>query len=396
MKLYKSNTDKELFYYFNAKGEKRWMFRHRYYDTLGKRREKSRQGFTKEKEAYKALLEVKTKILNGSVKQVQNDKITISEWLDIWYESNKHEWKVSTRNQRKNAIKNHMKPLIGHYKLTELDKSTYKREFINALLNKKGFEPTTVTLYHSLFKVAINSAVEDEIIPRNRFRKIIIEDNRTLDNFLLPKDLIKLLNVAKDEENITNYTSLLLLSYTGLRRGEMMGLKWKDIDFKKGTLTVERTRDSFGTRSPKTKRSYRTILVDAIVIKQLKNYLKWCKIISLAFGKRISKESYVFISYQTGCPVSDNTLQESLSRSLKKAKVKKITIHGLRHTHATILISKRIPVRTIADRLGNTPQMIYDVYGHSFKELEKESVDAFNDSLKNNRDDFGGDSGGES
>lgn len=79
--------------------------------------------------------------------------------------------------------------------------------------------------------------------------------------------------------------------------------------------------------------------------------------------------------------MTDNTIKTSVDRVIKKAGSKQITPHGLRHTHATILIGQRIHPKVIADRLGNTPQMILNVYSHSFKELEKESVQAFEQAL---------------
>lgn len=91
MKLYKSKKDNELFYYFNAKKEK-----HRYYDKNNKRKEKSRQGFKTENEAYRALLEVKTGIISGETKKVENSNLTVAEWLDTWFDSYKNQWKITT------------------------------------------------------------------------------------------------------------------------------------------------------------------------------------------------------------------------------------------------------------------------------------------------------------
>ena len=388
LKLYKTKKDPELYYYFNAKKEKRWMYRHRYYDSLGDRREKSKQGFESENEAYRVLLEIKSQILNGEVKRVENSNLTVSEWLDIWYETNKDDWEITTREQREDAIKHQMKPLLGKYNLVELDKSTYKRVYINKLLKK--YKPGTVALFHRLFKVAINAAVDDEIIPRNRFNKISIEQGEKAENFLTATELNKLLATTKKFENDTNYTLILLIAYTGLRRGEAYGLTWKNINFKQKTLTVERTKDNKGVRTPKTKNSYRTILIDNLLVKQLETYKKWCKETLFSFGKRLSVNDFVFISYQTGEPLTDNTIKYSLERMIKKAKIKRITPHGLRHTHATLLIGQRIPVTIIANRLGNTPQMIFDIYSHSFIELEEESVAAFTDSLNTVGGGFGG------
>ncbi|NPC94824.1 site-specific integrase [Bacillus sp. WMMC1349] len=388
MKLFKSKKDKDLYYYFNAKNEKRWCYRYRYYDALGKRREKNKQGFKSENEAYRALLEVKTTTLNGEVKQVENSNITVSEWLDIWYETHKNEWKISSQKQRENAIKQQMKPLLGKYKLSKLDKATYKRVYINELLEK--YEPSTVQLFHRLFKIAINAAVDNEILPRNRFNKITIPEKKVKENFLTADELKKFLLAAKELENITNYTLILLLAHTGLRRGEALGLTWGNLNLEDKTITVERTRDEKGVRTPKTKNSYRTILIDEALLNQLKAYHAWCKEILFSFGFGFSDSNYIFISYKTGKPLAQNIIKYGIDRIVQKTKCKKITAHGLRHTHATILLSQRIPIKVIADRLGNTPQMILDIYGHTFKDLEEESVQAFEYAMTSTGGGFGG------
>lgn len=95
------------------------------------------------------------------------------------------------------------------------------------------------------------------------------------------------------------------------------------------------------------------------------------------YGSHLQNDDFIFISPISGKPVSDHTLQYCFRSLCKKTGLKQVSPHGLRHTHATILISQRIPVKTIADRLGNTPQMVLNIYGHSFKELEEESVQAF-------------------
>jgi integrase len=385
-KLIKSNKDPELYYYYNAKNEKLWAFRHRYYDSLGKRKEKKKRSFKTEKEAYRALLEVKAATINGEIKQVDYSNISIGNWFETWYETHQNEWSVSTRTQREVFIRKQLKPLLGHYKLQKLDKTTYKRVFINELL-MIGYKKATVELFHRLFKIGINAAVDDEILSRNRFTKITISNKDTDpeenigDNFLIARDLNILLEAGKKYENITNFSLLQLLSYTGLRRGEGCGLKWNDINFEEKKLTVVRTRDNKGARPPKTKNSYRTILIDDTVIEQLKRYRKWCKETLLSFGKHLKDDDFIFISYQTGNPITDGTILYALRRLLNKTALKYITPHGLRHTHATILIGKGVNAKVIAERLGNTPAMIWDIYGHVFEELEEESVSLFSESL---------------
>ncbi|KNE22442.1 site-specific integrase [Virgibacillus pantothenticus] len=379
MKLYNSKKDKELYYYFNAKKEKLWCYRHRYYDALGKRREKYKQGFKSEDEAYRELLDVKTNILNGNLRQVEKSNLTVAEWLDIWYETHKNEWKKSTKDHRKGVIKSRIKPLIGNYKLTQLDKTTYKRVFINKLLAR--MEPSTVQLLHRIFKAAINAAVDDEILDRNRFTKIKIQKEKKEDrNFLTPDELNIFLPAAKKYLSITSYTLTLLLTFTGFRKGEAFGLQWNDVCFKKKTITVNRTRDIHGIRTPKSEKSYRNIKVDDVLVNQLKTYQLWCKEIKLSLGSHLNEDDIIFIN-RDGRPCHDYILNRAFRNLFKKIGIKEITPHGLRHTHATILIGNRVPVIEIAERLGNSPQMIYNVYGHSFDKLENESVKGFTSSV---------------
>lgn len=383
MKMEKSNKDDHLFYYFNAKNEKRWCYRYRYYDEFGKRREASKQGFKSESEAYRMLLKVKSSILDGEIKEIESTNLTISKWFDIWMETNRDQWKTPTIKARVFTIENHIKPLLGNIKINNLDAATYKKKFINKLLDK--LTPSTVHAYHTIFKIGINAAVENEIIKKNRFKKVKIrKDNPStliVDNFYTAEQLSIFLEGAQALKSISHYTALLILASTGMRKGEALGLTWKDIDFNKFRITINKTRDYDGLRPPKTNNSYRTIKVGGKVINQLKLYQKWCKELKLSFGQPLKEEDFILISRTSGKPISPNSLNYAVNTVADNQKLKKITVHGLRHTHATILISKRIPVKVIADRLGNSPQMINDIYSHTFEELEIESVEVFEEAM---------------
>lgn len=392
MKLEKSSKDPELYYYFNAKGEKLWMYRHKYNDDTGKRREKKKSSFKTEKAALQALLEVKAATLRGETKRVEHDQLTVGEWLDIWYETHQNGWEISTRKHREMVNRKHLKPLLGKFKLQQLDKSTYKREFLNVL--EKKFMLSTVNSYHNLFKIAVNAAVDDEILARNRFKKMALlskEQEKQPDNYFTPAELKQFLQVANETENETNYTLLLTLAYTGVRKGEVMGLQWRNIDFANKTITVERTRDFNGARAPKTKNSYRTIPVSDLVIRQLQSYRKRCLETKLYHGISMKEDTLVFIS-SSGEPIHGSTPNYALKRVIAKTKLPMITIHGLRHTHCTFLLNKGADVKAIAERLGNTPKMIYEIYGHILEELENEMVDLFSRSL----DEVGAESGANS
>lgn len=171
-----------------------------------------------------------------------------------------------------------------------------------------------------------------------------------------------------------------------MRKGEACGLQWRNIDFLKNTITIERTKDDIGTSTPKTKNSYRKILVDRLVIDQLKKYQMWCKQIFLKNGKTFNDQLYVFINKYNNL-LHGAAIHKTFKDTMLKAGIlndngePKITFHGLRHTHATILLTSGQNVKTIAERLGNTSAMIYEIYGHVMKELEEQLMEVFSRSV---------------
>ncbi|MFF5993961.1 site-specific integrase [Lysinibacillus sp. KU-BSD001] len=381
MKLYKSVKENEVYYYFNSNNEKLWMFRHKYYDSTGKRKEKKKSGFQTEKAAIKALLEVKAQTLRGETKQLDYEKITVGEWLDIWYETNCSKWKVTTKIQRLGIIKNYLKPYVGHHKLQKLDRIIYQKSFINKLEGK--FKASTIRLWHTIFKIAINAAVDAEILSRNRFNRIALpadSDKESL-NYFTSDELATFLNDIQKNESLTNYMYFLVAAYTGMRKGEICGLQWKNINFNNQTVTIERTRDHKGIRLPKTKNSYRTILIDTDVMKQLEHYKTCCKEKLFSYGKKLNSDTFVFIN-DDAVPIFSNSPNHILKKSLKRTGLPKITVHGLRHTHCTLLLNEGRDAKVISERLGNTPEMIYKVYGHIMKQMEVDLVTAFSQSLE--------------
>ncbi len=361
------------------------MYRHKYEDILGKRKEKKKSGFETERAALKALLDVKSALLSGDTRQIEHEQMTVSQWVDIWYETYYRDWELTTRSNISDAVRLHIKPILGKYKLNKLTYSTYKGVFINTLLDD-GFSPNSVRLYHKYFMMVINSAVRDEILKENKFRSIKIKNDKSDNNFLTPNELIVFLKHAENIGNITEYTLTLLLVYSGIRKGEATGLKWRNIDFNNNTVTIKRTRDSKGPRSPKTTLSYRTIGLDPFVIKYLESYKKWCIKTKFSHGIPLSKDDYVFITGRSINGVGAtyiNCFFKKIYDFLKKEdiKLKRITPHGLRHTHATILIDALVPPGDVADRLGNTLEMIYKVYAHKFKKHNNETATAFGTQL---------------
>src|SRR5699024_2104950 len=154
-------------------------------------------------------------------------------------------WKISTLVSSEHIVNTHIKPIIGHYKLKKLTASIYEREFINKKLDD-GFKPNSVHRYHTLFKTAINFAVEEEILLRTRFTKIKIHKKEQLSHFHSPNELNTSQEHDKRTGNITECTMTLLPADYGMRKSKAFALKWHDVDFDNKTKTISHTRDHNG------------------------------------------------------------------------------------------------------------------------------------------------------
>lgn len=370
----------EYIYSYNTKGGKKWKYRYKYYTSLGERKEATKSGFTTEKSAYKALLEIQVKTVHGHTKEIEHSSMRVKEWAEIWYVTYENDWKVNTRIQRRDIINHQIVPLIGNLKISNLNVATYKRDFINELL--KNYKPSTVDLFHTIFMICLNAAVNNEILDKNRLSTIILPESKKKENYLNDEELHKFLAAAKETENITTYTLIVLLAYSGIRVGEALGLSEEDISFDNNFIAINRTRDGRGVHTPKTLRSNRKVRLDPVVMKQLKKYLYWVKKEKFRHGRIQKPNDFLFISYQTLNPLSSNSTSYLFKRVCKHAGIKHITPHGLRHTHATLLLKDGKPVISVAKRLGNSPSMIMNVYGHVLESMEDDLVDSFSDNLK--------------
>lgn len=120
----------------------------------------------------------------------------------------------------------------------------------------------------------MNAAVDGEILKRNRFREITIKKEEIpVEIFLTPAQLAVVIAAIKEENNPASYvTAALLFAHTGMRIGEALGVQWCDVDFENGTITIKHTRDCYGSRTPKTDNSYRTIAIPKVLIHELQKH----------------------------------------------------------------------------------------------------------------------------
>ncbi|MFC9538680.1 site-specific integrase [Lysinibacillus sp. NPDC056959] len=194
-------------------------------------------------------------------------------------------------------------------------------------------------------------------------------------NFLNEDDLKNLLQYLKNADDMTHTSLIWTIALTGMRKGEAAALHWKDINLKEGTINIYETRDYLGQREAKTKNSIRLVEIDKNLCSLLDAYRK--KVIEKKLEKGIqhSINDHVFVNLITLRPIGRGLAGTILNKAFENKIIsKKITPHGLRHTYATIMCARGVPIPIVAKMIGDTPNTVIEYYAHSMKDKEKEAV----------------------
>ncbi|MFI3162966.1 MAG: site-specific integrase [Bacillota bacterium] len=185
-----------------------------------------------------------------------------------------------------------------------------------------------------------------------------------------------------DDIRIKSAMSILLL--TGLRRGELCGLEWSDIDLVDKTISINRsvvTVKEFGTitESPKTETSKRTIAMSELLVETLAEYLKWYEETKTQLGDTWQDSNRLFVQWN-GSPIAPATIRNWLDKTLEKAGLDHITVHSLRHTNITMQISAGVPLVTVSGRAGHArTSTTTDIYSHFLKSSDRIAADALDE-----------------
>ena len=327
----------------------------------------------------KTQAEVKEK-LKTAIQETQSldfsktGQYTVGQWMDVWYENYaKIRVRPSSHQTYKGYIENHIKPNIGDIpleKLTTLDlQRLYKTLLANGRVDRleskgqpKGLSPKTVRNIHQILSSALKLAQEQRIILTNPAEGCALPKVEHGEMKTLPvEQLQSFLREAKDSGVFELYYLELA---TGLRRGELLGLKWEDIDLEHGDLRVRRQIARINGRvveAPlKTKNAYRTLPLAEDTISILKEQ-----------KKKVGNSPWVFPS-ATGGPISPDSVLHMLHRVLKRAGLPQVRFHDLRHTFATLALQNGVDIKTVSGMLGHfSAGFTLDTYAHVTTSAQK-------------------------
>jgi len=278
--------------------------------------------------------------------------LTVAEFLTNWMDSEKESVRESTHSRREEVIRLHINPHIGSTKLTKLNALHIQRLYAHKL--DEGLSPGTVRLIHANLSKALQKAVRWRLIGVNVARAATAPKNTTEEVKPLTREQVKcLLNAARGDR----FECLYVLAVTcGLRRGELLGLKYEDIDLRRGTLQVRRSVSKGKANLPKTSKSRRSIKLSRTAMEALKRHKMRQTVLS----------EWVFCTGQ-GTPISSQSLLwKAWDDIRRKAQLPEGThLHQLRHTCATLLLQENVHPKLVSSLLGHsTIKQTLDTYSH--------------------------------
>ena len=314
---------------------------------------------------------------------IEPTNITLGEWIQEWLNDRKPHIAESSYNVYEMLIRAHIEPALGKVKLKDL-----QTRRIQKLLNEKlvtgridgkgGLAPRSVRYIYQAINGCLNQAVKERIIPYNpaEYCELPRQEYKEIKVFS-QEQLKKFLQVAKEKS--PHYAAFYLDIATGLRRGELLGLKWDDIDFEKRSISVTRQlvrskKDGLIFKSLKTKKSKRTITVDNTIITVLKVHKTKQNKTKLALGELFQDSNLLFCT-DFGTPLEPRNFYRHFCLLLEKATLPHIRLHDLRHLYTTIALESGVDLKTVSSILGHSSiKLTGDIYAHITDKMQTEAA----------------------
>lgn len=305
-----------------------------------------------------------------------DSSVTLARWLDIWMEKEIEPCRADTTvNGYDGIIFNHLRPALGRVPLRDLSP-----ELVNGyyqwLADEKGLSPNTIRKHHVLLHTALKSAFRQGVIPANPIERATPPRPTAVEvAYYTPARLNQLLRAVEGE---ALELPVRLACFLGLRRSEILGLRWRDVDLQSGQISVRWVRTTVGSRvvekPPKTEGSCRTLSIAAL--DDLLELLRGLYARRRREGMPCSPEDFLLLD-GVGRPLHPNLMSSAFAAFIRKNGLAPITFHGLRHTFASMANSARVPMYQISRAMGHSnPSITQRIYTHLFDQTHGEVLAA--------------------
>lgn len=369
----------------------------RYYDVVlelgkdpctGKRMRRSFKSDFPDKEKAEAMLVKKWEEYREG-KLLTPSNITVGCYLDEYLEFCEiNDYSAATIRDYKNVIETYLKPQFGKIKLQKLEKvmiqQVYGQWRKKSNASDKPLKATTIQHINRVFKAALNEAIERQYIQHNPTHKIKIpKDSSTNKIDVYTVDEIR--ELQRSVKGTDMELPVALLFDCVMRRGELLGLRYSDINFDKSTITIRNSLvESEDSKVPvlkdcKTDESYREIMVTEHTMKLLKKQRAIYKQNKLRQGKTFVDGDFV-ICQENGKPFLPKSFTRKWTRTLEMHGLRHIKLHGTRHSAISLLLSEGLPLHMVQQRAGHKdPQITLSVYSHVAKDKQNIVAEKLND-----------------
>jgi integrase len=344
---------------------------------------------TKRKTIYgKTQAEVRDKLTKALSDRIDgivydDENMTVEEYLDVWLKGSVYgSVRRSTYDRDTNLVNNHIKPILGGLKLKKLN-SAHVQSFYRDRLDA-GLSASTVHKMHDILRRGLAQASKWHLVPKNV--AYVVKPPRPV-----PKEMValsadetrRLLEAAGGDRLKALY---VLAVHTGMRQGELLALRWQDVDLENAVVSVRRTLTRNGGKvefgEPKTNKSRRSICLTPQAVDALRSHLQRQLRDMEILGDRYQDQGLIFTS-DTGAPINPSNLrQRSFAPLLKRAGLPHMRFHDLRHTCATLLLSRGVHPKFVQELLGHaTIAITLDTYFHVMPSVGDATARAMEDAL---------------
>lgn len=356
-------------------------------DSEGKLKRVSFSGKTR-KEVQEKVTKALSELQTGTF--VEPTKTTVSQWLDTWMqEYKKQSLRPTTYESYEIIIEVHIKPAIGGIQLRQLQPSDLQRFYNSKLENgradgKGGLSPRMIRYIHAILHGALRQAVKEGLVIRNVTEAVTLPRQKKKEfTPLTQEQVIKFLDSIKEDRL---FPAILLDIGSGLRRGELLGLRWKDVDFKNRVIKVRqslaRVKGEWLFQEPKSEKSKRSIPIPGDIIAELKSHKARQNQEKLLAGETYQDNDLIFAT-PDGRPLETRSFLRHFEKLLDNAGLPKVRFHDLRHTYATLLLEAGEHPKVVQELLGHSQiTMTLDTYSHVLPELKQAAALKINNILE--------------
>lgn len=327
------------------------------------------------RDAERRLAELLNHIENGTF--IKPAKVTVAEYLERWLQEYAQP-NLSPRGYDRYAgiIMRYLIPEMGKVQLTQLKPEHIYRHY--SAMQSKGLSAGTIRYHHAVIHKALQTALKWGMVGRNAADGV--DAPRSRRNDMQTWDGFEVRHFLEAARSSAYYALFHTALYTGMRRSELLALRWRDVDLHE--IQVKRSlhhlRDgSYVFTQPKSAKSRRTIALSPTSVITLMEHKESQAEVQAQLGGQLKQDDLVF-SNEEGAPLRPNTVTRAWAMMAKKAGVKPIRLHDARHTHASLMLKQGVHPKIVQERLGHASiQMTLDTYSHVAPGLQQAAAEAF-------------------